>query len=164
VTLTSSFQKMNTGSALYSGTGTGIPGIGGSNPGTGGVGGVIGGGGTGLGSYYGFAQQSDLTIFTTRADYPIGGGKTLFLEWQALDSQSPLSTTGDGGTSSTSNIGGFRYSANTRRSVGSIGMDVRLTEILGLTLQANMVHLKDKDDSRYSYRARTFNADLSARF
>ena len=99
-----------------------------------------------------------MTIFATRADYPLGGGRTLFLQWQSLDSRSPQSA------ADTSTSGAYHTSYNSQRAVGTIGMDFKLNAILGFTVDMNLIHLNDRDNPDYSYQARTMNADLSARF
>jgi len=43
-------------------------------------------------------------------------------------------------------------------------MDFKLTEILGFTVDMNLIRLDDHDNPDYSYQARTMSADLSARF
>lgn len=186
LTISTSLQRMNTGSALYYGgyggsfSGVGGAGIGGTGMGgagfsTGGYGGYTGRafegnpyGGYGTGGYgnyggYGYgsslSQRQNMTIFATRADYPLGGGRTLFFQWQTLDTRSP-----QGAVDDTSAGSGYRTSYNSQRSVGSIGLDFRITEIIGFTLDTSIIRSTDRDNPAYSYRARTMNADLSARF
>lgn len=152
LTFSTSLQRMNTGSALY--YGGEIPGIGGSGGGTG-----LGGLGTGTTTTAGsFAQRQNMTILATRMDYPLGGGRTLFLQWQSLASRNP------GGVTDTYAGTGYRASYNSKRSVGTLGMDFKLNEILGFTVDMNLIRLDDHDNPDYSYKARTMSADLSARF
>lgn len=149
MSLTASLQRMNYGSAIYSsatGTGTGlIDGSLGSTSGT-----------TGL------FQQGINTIFSLRSDYAIGGNRSLFMQWQSLNSAAP--TTAYVNTTSTTDTLGTHTSQNYVRGVGTIGLDIRLTQILDWTLDANIIKMSDHDNGQYSYRAQTFNMDLSARF
>jgi hypothetical protein len=160
---------MNTGSFVNYGGGAGF-GSGGSNYGGGlgvgyaggtpgsGVGGVLGGGGSygGLTNY--LSQDQNMTVFTTRASLDVGGNRSLYLQWQSLDTRTPrlesqgLPTNGAG------------YSANSLRSVGTIGMEFRLNALFGVTLEGNLIRLNDRDTSANSYDARTFNLDLTTRF
>jgi hypothetical protein len=159
LTLSASFQRLNTGSAINyttGGTSTG-GGIGGINIPGAGTGFNTGTGTTNTGTTY-FGQQQDMNIFSLRADYPIGGNRSLFLQWQSLDARSPEGDTSAGGSSS-------YYTANNyKRGVGTLGMEIRLNDLMSFTLESNLINMTDRNQSRYSYRARALNMDLSARF
>ena len=147
---------MNTGSAINYGSLTG------STTGTGGS--IFGNGGPGTTtSPYAssYAQRQNSTVFSTQADYPIGGGRTLVLGWQLLDTRSPegVATT----SAATQNLGGTT-SLNTKRSLATVGVDFKITDILGFTLNWNLQHLTDRDNVQNSYSARSLSADMSAHF
>ena len=105
----------------------------------------------------GYIQSGDNTSLTFNADYALGRRYSLVGRWQTLDQSAP-STAGSSGTTTS------RAGTNFFQGQGSLGLDIRLTEILGFRMDMNYVSLKDREDSRYSYRAKTFTADLSARF
>ncbi len=135
LTLTSSLQRLNTGSNLFYST---------SNPRQ-----------NVAGSY--ILQNQNLTVFTTRGDFEVGGGRTLFVQLQNIDTRTPKFST-DLPT------GGYRVSPNSQRSVGTAGIAFKITPITTLTFDTNIIRMNDRDDPDYSYRARTVNMDLAARF
>jgi hypothetical protein len=45
-----------------------------------------------------------------------------------------------------------------------LGIDFRLTQLFGATLDVRFARLRDRDNAAYSYSARSFNFDVSARF
>ena len=141
--------RMNFGSASYYSTGT----SGGINPGTRAtmtnMGSTLGGTGT--------TQAGVNTSLSFNADYYLGGRYTLVGRWQSLDQSAPSTT------SSTSS-GAYRAGTNFLQGQGSIGFNVRLTELFGFRADFNYVNVHDRDDARYSYRARTLTADLTASF
>jgi len=170
VSLTTSLQKMNTGSFVNYGGGGGVGsgfGAGGSLSGGNGIGGIGGttGGGVlgGTGSSYGglsnyLSQDQNLTVFTTRASLDVGGNRSLYLQWQSLDTRTPRLDT------DLPAVGGYRLSTNSLRSVGTVGMEFRLNALFGVTLEGNLIRLNDRDAKANSYDARTFNLDLTTRF
>lgn len=170
ISLTTSLQKMNTGSFVnYGRTGSAGSGFGtgGSTYGGNGIGytggttsgsGVLGGAGSygGLSNY--LSQDQNLTVFTTRASLDVGGNRSLYLQWQSLDTRTPRLDT------DLPAMGGYRLSTNSLRSVGTVGMEFRLNALFGVTLEGNLIRLNDRDSSANSYDARTFNLDLTTRF
>ncbi|MFM7322815.1 MAG: hypothetical protein ACKO5K_15040, partial [Armatimonadota bacterium] len=127
--------------------------------GGGGIGGGIGGGfGGGMGTS--LAQAGTNDIWSLRFDYPVRA-IVPFLELQSLDASDPLASQATGPSTG---AGSFRQATNYRRSEMRFGVQWNLTSILGASLNMNLVHLADRDDPRYSYRAKTFNFDVNARF
>lgn len=101
-------------------------------------------------------QEQRLNLLRLRADYPIASRQSLYLQWETIDSFSPL--TGD-------TAGSSYYSAsNYQRSNGAIGYDFRLSELLHLTTNWNVIRLNDWERKDLSYQARSFSMDLSAGF
>ena len=176
LSITSQLTRMNFNSATYntfgSGSGNGqIPGIG--------DGGVIVNRATALsrqttlpttpvlgGSTTGYLQNGTNTSWSMRGDYNIGGNKSLFGQWRSVDQATPTAiNVGGGDTGLNGSLGSTYHSANNyNQGIGTIGLELRLTDVVGFSLGVNILRQNDRDDPRYSYRARTFNADLSARF
>ena len=153
---TSTLQRMNFGSAIYNygttSTSTGIKPLTGL--------GTVLGSGTGITS--GYLQQGLNTIWSLRTDYAIGGNRSLFLQWQSLDAAAPQN--GIINSTSTTDSLGYHTAQNYKRGTGTVGLEIRLTDIIAFTLDTNLITLRDRDDQKYSYRARAVNMDLSARF
>jgi len=139
LTYTASYQFMDTGSLLYNTGSSVIPGIGDT--------------GGSLTNY--LSQNQNLTIWSLRADYPIGPNRSIFLQWQSLDSRSPGSGNG---------TMDYYTASNYRRGAGTLGLAFRLSELLNLTFDVNLIDMSDRERPDYSYRARALNMDLSARF
>ncbi len=169
LSFTSTLQRLNTGSAIYSGV-SGVIGGNGLTPGVGDGGLTTRGRQTTTNAVANAAlydQRQTIDTLSFRTDYGIGGGKSLFLEWQTIGAASPFKFTDD--TDSSTNNSQYAYGAyhtayNYNRSTGRVGLDIRLTEFLGFSLDYNLINLKDSDDAKYSYRAKAMNMDLSARF
>ncbi|MBC8141822.1 MAG: hypothetical protein H7Y38_10330, partial [Armatimonadetes bacterium] len=101
-------------------------------------------------------QQQRLNLIRLRADYPIASRQSLYLQWETIDSFSPLS--GD-------NAGSSYYSAsNYQRSNGAIGYNFRFSDLFTLTTNWNIIRLNDWERKDLSYQARSFSMDLSAGF
>jgi hypothetical protein len=150
--LTTSFTHMKFGSAVYNaGTSTGT---------NGGLGSNIFGSGSSTGS--GLIQDGTNSSWVLRTDYSVGGNRSLFMQWRSLDQYAPLSASG----SNTFSSGGttYRSANNYKQGVGTVGFEWRFTEIMGFSLDMNLVNQTDREDPKYSYRARSLNMDLSARF
>ena len=129
---------------------------------------AFGGGdiGTGLNTVTtGYLQNGVSNSISLRTDYNVGQNRSLYLRWQNLDQSAPTQTVSSTGTTTgTTSSGTYHSSNNFRQGVASVGFDVRFTEVVGFTLGYNLLTLKDRDDTRYSYKAHSITADLSARF
>lgn len=146
------YMRMNFGSTSFFSGGTG-----GLGSGFGGV-----GGGGGFGAPLLQAGQND--VISLRLDYPLRE-IVPFLELQNLDASDPLSSPTTGGTGNVpGGLGSFHQATNYRRQEARVGVTWNFSKLLGATLNMNLVRLVDRDDSRYSYRARSFNFDINARF
>lgn len=185
VSLTGQLARTNYNSATYNsfggntigGTGSGtIAGIG-DNLGTGGTGasvrsvGITRADSTSLlstnstnGYTTGYLQNGTNTSWSVQSDYSIGGNKSLFARWRSVDQGTPTSTAIGGGTIGDGLGTTYHSATNYQQGVGTVGLEFRLTDVVGFALEMNVLHQHDRDDSRYSYRARTFNVDLTARF
>jgi hypothetical protein len=136
-------------------------GFGGGSLSTGTGGGVVGGGfGTGTTGVVGGGDGA-MTTFGLQANYDLSG-TSLFLRF-ADTNQAP-------GSSSSTNpdptdaAGGYHSSSNFRDRDLQVGAQWKLNELLGATFSARLARRADRDDARYSYRARTFNFDMGLRF
>jgi hypothetical protein len=161
--LTSAVQRMNAGASTFYNTSSTRPGGIGGGIGTGvspvpggGFSGV--GGGTGLGYNNYLVQNQNLTVVTARASYDLGSNRSLYFQWQGLDTRTPLFN------SDLPTNNAYRLSTNSLRSVGTIGMEFRLSALLGVSVDMNLINLNDRDNPAYSYNARTMNVDLTTRF
>ncbi len=159
MTFSAGYQRVNTGSALsssvYNGDGSDLIGTSPSN-GSLGLGGILRSVSRQVRDATFSQQQQRLSLWNVRADYPIASRQSLYLSWQAIDSFSPLA--GD-------NAGTSYYSAsNYRRGNGAVGYDFRLSELVTMTANWNLIQMNDNERSDQSYRARAFNMDLSAKF
>lgn len=155
------------GTGIGTGVGTGIGGVGTGSGyyGTGGLGGNYGY----TGYMGGYAQRQNILSWSTRVDYPLGKNRSLYFLWNMLDSRSPLSAaSAQDGTDPFAGSGlssaAYYSSTNYRSAMGTMGLDIYLTDIIVFSLNANLINLNDRDDSRYSYKAKTFNANLSMQF
>jgi hypothetical protein len=153
LSFTSTMQRMDFGSAInnYSTTNTPV------NP----ISNIINGNTTGTTTSVPYLQQGINTIWSLRTDYAIGGNRSLFFSWQSMDAAAPRDSyfnTIPGDTS------GYHSTQNYKRGTGTLGMEIRLTDIIAFTLDTNIISLTDRDNQKYSYRARAINMDLSARF
>jgi hypothetical protein len=146
VSFTSTLQRMNFGSAIY-------------NVGTTSSTTPISTGSSSTATPY--LQQGINTIWSLRSDYAIGGNRSLFLQWQSLDAAAPKDSYYN---NNPSDALGYHSSQNYKRGTGTVGLEIRLTEIIAFTLDTNLINLKDRDDNKYSYKARAVNMNLSARF
>jgi hypothetical protein len=135
-------MRMNYGSSTMMGGG----GIGG-----GGIGGGIGGGSFSL-------QQGTNDVITVRVDIP-AKRFVPFIELNDLNASNPLSN-----KSGTGGQGAYYASSNYHRTEARLGIDFRLTQLFGATLDVRLARLRDRDNAAYSYSAHTFNFDVSARF
>jgi len=157
--LTSSFTNMQFGSAVYnSGNSLGA---------SAGVGGGVGVGSNIFGSSNsvtgsGLLQAGTNSSWVLRTDYSVGGNRSLFMQWRALDQYAPLSASGSSGFTSGGTT--YRSANNYKQGIGTVGFEWRFTEIMGFTLDMNLVNQSDREDPKFSYRARSLNMDLSARF
>lgn len=138
-------------------------GFGGGSFNTGGIGGggVIGGIGGGTSGSLGGFTDGAMTTFGMQASYDLSG-ISLFLRY-ANTNQLPGSTSSSAGPSDTLGSG-YHSSSNFRDSDLQLGAQWKLNELLGATLSARLANRKDRDDTRYSYKARTFNFDVGLRF
>jgi hypothetical protein len=160
VSLTSALMRMNYGSATYTTVGSG-----GSSGGI--LGGSLGGGIFSGGTTAGLIQQGLSTTLSLQTDYALGGNRSLFARWRSLDqgAGSPSGTTGGvlGGTTPAT-VGTSYVSTNYRQGTGTVGMEVRFSEIVGFTVNLNLINMADRNNPNYSYHARSLTTDLSARF
>jgi hypothetical protein len=138
------FMRMNFGSSTMMGGG-GIGGIGG------GFGGGIGGGSFSM-------QQGTNDVITVRVDVP-AKRFVPFVELNDLNASNPLANSPGSGSQ-----GAYYASSNYHRTEARLGIDFRLTQLFGATLDVRFARLRDRDNAAYSYSARTFNFDVSARF
>jgi hypothetical protein len=152
LTITTSLTRMNFGSSTFYGR------TGGSSLGSGSFGGSSLGGATGS-SLTGYFQNGINTSATIRGGYAVGPTQ-VFFQWVGVSQGSPGASTTVGGTDS----GTYHSAINYRDSEARMGVDWRFTELLGLTFETRLATRKDRDDPRYSYKARTMNLDLSMRF
>ncbi|MES2463081.1 MAG: hypothetical protein V4671_21055, partial [Armatimonadota bacterium] len=155
LSFTSTLQRMDFGSAIYNfgGTSNTSP----VSP----VSNIINGntGSNGLNSTY--LQQGINTVWSLRTAYEIGGNRSLFLQWQSLDAAAPRDAFYN---NSPGDALGYHTAQNYRRGTGTVGLEIRLTDIIAFTMDTNIIRLTDRDDKKYSYSARAINMDLSARF
>ncbi len=137
-------------------------GFGGGSLSTGVGGGVIGGGGFGTGGT-GISGAGDgaMTTLGLQANYDLSG-TSLFLRF-ADTNQAPGTSSG-ATPGPTDTLGGYHSSSNFRDHDLNVGAQWKLNEILGATFSARLARRADRDDTRYSYRARTFNFDVGLRF
>ena len=115
----------------------------------------------------GYLQNGTNTSWSLQTNYDVGANKSLFARFRSVNQGTPTAANlGDGTlTGGTGSLDTTYHSANNYyQSVATIGMELRLTDVVGFSLGVNILQQNDRDDARYSYRARTFNADLSARF
>ena len=176
---TLSAAKMNFGSVFSSNSGVG--GIGGIGGGIGGgLGGGIGGGGLGGGGLAsGFGQSGLTTTFVLRSTYAVtlaqrGKGKDAprretplqpFLEWRLLDATSPQSDTiGPGTNLGSTGTSTFHNALNYKNNELRLGTEWSVNSLLSASLDVRFIQMRDRDTPQFSYRARTFNFDLRARF
>lgn len=154
LSLTTSLQRLNGGSNVFYGRSGGS-----SVGGVGNIGGVVGVPGAGSGAQTPYLSQDQVsTVLSARANLDVGGNKSVFFEWQTLDTRTPRFD------STLPKSGDYRLNVNSLRSMGTVGIDFRLNALLGVSLNANLIRLSDRDDNKYSYNARTFNMDLTTRF
>lgn len=177
-----SFTRMHTDSALYtSATGTG------TNPGTRAwaeqstFGQTMFGrtrqtaittGTTGLGtgtaytgtpySTLGTYQEGINTTVAMRAEYILTRKYSLTGELRLLD-QKPGSG-GDTYNTATGALAGYRAGTNYLRGEGTLRFSIGLNDYMSFDTDFNIIDLRDRDDSRYSYRARQFTSSLRAHF
>ncbi len=117
--------------------------------------------GTTAGYTTGYLQDGVNNAWSFRTDYSIGGNKSLFAQYRSVYQGTPTATSV--GTDTTVDPT-YHSAVNYSQGVGTVGLELRLTEVVGFSFCLNVLQQNDRDDSRYSYRARTFNMDLSARF
>lgn len=140
VTSSLTLSKSNFGSALNSTTsGNGDYGLGG-NTST---------------NYSGYTQAGNNLSGQLRFDYDIGGRRLIVTKYEFVDQRSPYFDSGTGGS---------RAGTDFYRGLASVGFSVPILDVLSFNVDFNFIHLNDRADSKYSYRARTITADLSARF
>jgi hypothetical protein len=89
----------------------------------------------------GFAN--DIRTLTGRVSYPIGAGRTAFVEYQNAE------------------YGGSQLSA--RKKSMAAGVEFALNRIFGVTLGAELHDYRDAMQPESNYRARLLNANLAAR-
>jgi hypothetical protein len=154
MSFTSTLMKMDFGSATYSTFSNG-----GSAPFAGTGVGTMGGAST-----IGYLQNGVSTSWTFRTDYNVGQNRSLYARWQGLSQGAPTQTVTSGSSGSSGGAGAYHSTNNFQQGVGSIGLEVRLSDVVGFTLGWNTLHLTDREDTRYSYKAHSLTADLSARF
>lgn len=152
-TLTRSAYGFGGGSSSGGGLGGGIGGVGG---GFGGVGSGLGGG-----SLTGGFSDGAMTTFGLQASYDITG-VSLFLRFASTNQTPGRESTASPGP--TDALGGYHSSSNFRDGDLQVGAQWKLTDLIGATFSARLANRKDRDDPRYSYRARTFNVDVGLRF
>ena len=160
MSFTTALMRMNYGSATYT-TVSGGTGIGG---GVGALGGNLFGGSTSSG----LIQQGLSTTISLQTDYALGGNRSLFGRWRSLQQGSPTaaltSTSVSTGSISPGSMGSSYVSTNYRQGTGTVGLEMRLTDVVGFTVNYNLINMTDQNNPRYSYHARSFTTDLSARF
>ncbi|MGC4047932.1 MAG: hypothetical protein QM758_29405 [Armatimonas sp.] len=125
-----------------------------------GSGGIIGGGG-GTGTISS-ATDGVMTTFGVQANYDLNIF-SLFLRY-ANTNQLPGSSASTSAANDVLGGTGYHSSSNFRDSDLQIGAQWKLNALLGATLSARLANRKDRDDTRYSYRARTINLDMGLRF
>ncbi|MCX6366326.1 MAG: hypothetical protein NTX57_06395, partial [Armatimonadetes bacterium] len=172
-----SASRMNFGSTLSSqSSGTGLGTIGS------GLGGGLGGGLGSGGLTSGFGQQGLTNTFVLRSTYAVsftqrGKDKSApgretpllpFLEWRILNASSPESTGTNPGTGSGSGTGGgtsaFHNALNYRNNEVRLGTEWGVSSLLSASFDIRFIQMTDRDAPAFSYRARTLNFDLRARF
>lgn len=126
--------------------------------------GSTGGVGTGLGGLgstnNSFSQGGITTTLLAKFTYSVGAIRPFF-QWTDLNATNP-NTTSTGSTGTTSGL--YRTATNYRSGEGRIGVEWAFSSVISASVDARIVRLHDRDDTRYSYRANTFNFDLRARF
>ncbi len=160
--------------SVFSSSSTG----GGIGGGLGGIGGGLGGIGGGLSGASGFGQSGLTTTFVLRSTYSVTLSQPSrqkdaprretpvlpFLEWRLLNATSPQSETGTGtGGGSTGGLG-FHNALNYKNNELRVGTEWSVNSLLGASLDVRFIQMSDRDTPQYSYRARTVNFDLRARF
>lgn len=143
--------------------------------------GSIGGGlGTGFGSgtsTTGFGQQGITDTLVLRTTYSVtlsqrrkGAGTAPpketpflpFMEWRLLNSRSPDVV--DSTTTNTTNTTGVHNALNYLNSEVRFGTEWGLSSLLSASLDIRFTQVTDRDAPNFSYRARTLNFDIRARF
>ena len=104
----------------------------------------------------GYQQAGNNLSGQLGVNYDIGGRRLIVTTYQWIDQRSPFS-----GTDTTS---ANRAGTDFFKGTSTVGFSLPLNEVLRFNIDFNLISLKDRVDSKYSYRARTFTADLSARF
>ena len=102
-----------------------------------------------------YSQRQNLNILSLQADYPIRQSQSLSFQWQALDSRSPSS-----GTSTDQ----YYTASNYLRTSARVVYSMQLNDFMSLSFDGNLIQLTDREQPRLSYRAKSFNMDISARF
>jgi hypothetical protein len=153
LSFTSTMQRMDFGSAINNYSTTTAA----ANP----ISNIINGNTSGTTTNVPYLQQGINTIWSLRTDYAIGGNRSLFFQWQSMDAAAPRDSYYNNIPGDTS---GYHSTQNYKRGTGTLGMEIRLTDIIAFTLDTNIISLTDRDNQKYSYRARAINMDLSARF
>jgi hypothetical protein len=153
VSFTSTLQRMDFGSAINN--------FGSLSPTATPVSNIINGNNSNQRMNSTYLQQGINTIWSVRTDYAIGGNRSLFFQWQSLDAAAPRDTYFN---NNPGDALGYHSAQNYKRGTGTLGLEVRLTDIIAFTLDTNIISLQDRDNQKYSYRARAINMDLSARF
>jgi hypothetical protein len=144
VSFTSTLQRMDFGSAIYNNTATTTTAnpMNPINPLSG-----IGGGTNGVNASTAYLQQGINTVWSLRSDYAIGGNRALFLQWQSLDAAAPRDSFYN---NNPGDALGYHSAQNYQRGTGTVGLEIRLTDIMAFTLDTNLIRLTDRDDRKYS--------------
>jgi hypothetical protein len=119
------------------------------------TGGDYGLGGVGGSNTTGYQQSGKNFSGQLRFDYNVGRNRLIVSKYEFIDQRSPFYDSGTGGS---------RAGTDFYRGVASIGFALPILEVMSFNVDFNLIHLNDRADSKYSYRARTITADLSARF
>ena len=160
MTFSTALMRMNYGSATY--TTTAASSTGSSLAGS--LGGLTGSAGSLGTTTTGLLQQGLSTTLSFETQYAIGGTRSLFARYRLLNQGTPG---GSIATATNSVVGGSSsayVSSNYKQGTGTVGLDMKLTEVVGFTLNFNLINMNDLDNHAASYHARSITTDLSARF
>jgi hypothetical protein len=150
MTFNSALTRMDFGSAVYTGSsGSGLTG--------GSAGGYDSGSGSGSTSGNSYLQNGENLSWVVEGNYNIGRRQALVGTWRMIDQSAPTSGSSSANT-------GVRAGTDFWQGTASLGYDLRLNEIMGFRVDFNLIKMVDRQDSRYSYRARTVTGNLTARF
>jgi hypothetical protein len=119
-------------------------------------------GGGGSSTFAAYDQGGKNRTLSARFDYSLKEISP-FLQWDYLDTSAPFrsnSGSGSGSNFGANNTGQTNYNQGTLR----LGADYKLGDVFVVTLDARIVRQHDRDNAKYSYRARTFNVELGLRF